>query len=222
MVMIRDFAPTRDDIDARFGKRLGRGLFRTAYAFGTDKVVKYERKATANRREWAIWCKVQGTPLAKYLCPMLAKSSDDCTLIQKRARTFEQHMAPISRRINKLYYSDSTSQRSREKLDRLYAELDEAREEMRAFVRDVENAFDAVGIGAYDLHDGNIGFTRDGRMIVLDYGNFMFKNRADREAIKGSHVHSCCCDCSGCSGRSDSDSRDNSEAERCDTCGNYL
>jgi Xaa-Pro aminopeptidase len=187
VVMVREFAPKGNELPQRFGKVLGRGAYRVVYPFGRDKVVKFERDAAANVREWAVWQLVKDTHLAKYLCPIYSKSSDDCTLIQARCyQTFEQRTAPISRQIDKVYWSERRDQRTSERLRALQDRLAEMRDEMSAFAREVEQAFRSVNILAYDLHEGNVGYDKEGNMIVLDYGNFYIEYTSDG------------CQCSAC------------------------
>jgi hypothetical protein len=192
-VIVRDFAPESGaELAQRFGYQLGRGAFRTVYPFGRDKVVKFERVPTANIREWKVWCAVKDTDLAKYLCPIYSKSSDNRTLIQERCReVFENRSRRVSNRISEARWGDRKLSPSQ--LQRLYRQREQLNDQVYEFTREVMNAFDEAGINAYDLHEGNIGFDRNGNMIVIDYGNFAIRgepwdNREDDDY----------CDCSDC------------------------
>lgn len=202
MVMIRDFAPNLDTISQRFGQRLGRGAYRTAFAFGKERVVKYERTARSNNDEWAIWCVVKDTELAQYLCPMLSRSADGCTVIQEKvAYTVEQYEAKWNKRLNADYYGETKLSRSAR--ERLFSERDEFRTRLQDFTRRVSRAFSDVGIVATDMHEGNVGIMRDGRFVILDYGNF-YARRGTLQEMAGIEVSdngsdsSYRCNCEAC------------------------
>jgi hypothetical protein len=40
---VTDFEPTRDNVAALFGPRIGQGAYRDVYQYDADKVVKYDR-----------------------------------------------------------------------------------------------------------------------------------------------------------------------------------
>lgn len=209
-MIVREFAPTYDELPRRFGNALGRGAYRVVYPFGRDKVVKFEGNVKANTREWEVWQVVKDTDLARYLCPIYLKSADNCTLIQARCvQTFEQRTAPISRQIAKVYGSDRRDVRTSQRLRQLQDRLNEMRDEIRKFTREVEKAFRKAGINAYDLHEGNVGYDKQGNMIVLDYGNFVIAGEDAR------------CNCSGCRADREEDSEEDN-GRYCTTCGEAL
>jgi hypothetical protein len=68
---------TGETIERELGEYLGRGAYRTVYEFGDDMVAKVvNRGRNANVEEVDTWLALRDTPMANYLCPVIAVSDD--------------------------------------------------------------------------------------------------------------------------------------------------
>jgi hypothetical protein len=48
----------------------------------------------------------------------------------------------------------------------------ETKEEMKDQVAELKDEYESLGYSPYDLHPGNLGYNKDGRLICIDFGHW--------------------------------------------------
>jgi hypothetical protein len=135
-----------DATDA-IGAKLGCGLFRCAYEYGTDKVIKINTPVfnnfsvdwrtgmrQGNQREWHVWQKIQGTALEPYFARAIELTPSGDLIMERAECTFKF-----------LECECQVHERERERLRMLSYALD-----------------------CYDAYEDNVGLV-NGQMKILDY-----------------------------------------------------
>ncbi len=204
MVMIRELSSKSNRLDYR--NSLGSGAYRVVHKCGKRYVMKIDGgySASSNRTECAIWDVVRGTDAEKFFVPILARSADCKIVIQPRIDVLDDIQVRLDDKAEfaqQLRYKGRHSQ-----ADRLYQSVQSQYKKIRAdrqalLVQLSSLMGDPFGISYNDIHVGNIGYM-DGRMVVLDYGNFELDgfsvyndNENDNSADDVLDVGLCACGC---------------------------
>lgn len=167
MVQITDFTvQSEQDMVKRFGPSFTRGAYRKAFSFGPDMVAKWETStyARSNDEECAIWDAVKNTDVAQYFVPILARSTDQRVVIQPRVTPYDV----LENKIRSKHDTDSP-----EGWQAYKEEMRTIDREMKDFAYMLRDMCPEYGVIPGDLHGGNVGKDRDGKWVVLDYGNFL-------------------------------------------------
>lgn len=174
MVVVKTL-DTGEAIERELGRGIGSGAYRTVFEFGDDMVAKVAGgwSRIANEREVDTWLALRDTPVASYLCPVIAVSDDRKCVVQRRMpRTVDDVESQIDREMYHKISSCTSDKEEREIEESYNSRLRDISMAARTFAHDVEMAAAQSEYHAYDLHERNIGIDDDGKMHVIDYGNF--------------------------------------------------